>query len=91
VPNANRVGMRSAAKAAARKMARDLRGELVHAAGCVFRGNEVCATQLVATPEGYQVYFEECAKLGVRLPMVRVPKSLRSALGRTIGGRAERT
>ena len=82
--------MRSVAKATARRFARDLRGELVHAAGCVFRDSERCATHDVATHDGMKIYFELCAALGVPLPVVKVPRSLRAALGRTVGGRHDR-
>lgn len=83
--------MRSVAKATARRFARDLRIELVHAAGCVFRDSERCATLEVATPEGMSGYFELCDALGVVLPVVRVPRSLRAVLGRTVGGYAKRS
>lgn len=77
--------MRTAAKTQAHCLARSLRGELVHAAGCVFRGNVPCVVHAVATHEGVGWYLDDCAELGVTPPLVRVPRSLRAALGRTIG------
>lgn len=84
--------MRTAAKARASRLARDLRWELVHAAGCVFREDpERCATVGVVSAEGVNVYLEECASLGVGLPVVKVPRSLRAVLGATVGGRTPST
>jgi hypothetical protein len=80
--------MRSAAKSQARRFARDLRWELVHAAGCVYSGSERCAAVSAVNQETVELYASLCAALGQRLPVVHVPRSLRPKLGATVGGRA---
>lgn len=75
----------------AARLASDLRWELVHAAGCVWRTRNAttapCATR-DAIDRGYipGEYADDMRELGVKPRRVSVPRSLRPTLGRWIGG-----
>jgi hypothetical protein len=65
----------------AARVAQDLRWELVHAAGCAFRtGRNRCATAMTLDPESVTEFPPDSPR------RVSVPRSLRPALGRYIGG-----
>lgn len=84
------VSRRHINKRAAR-LATDLRWELVHAAGCVWRTRNdftaPCATR-DAIERGYTPgdYALDRQRLGVKPRLVSVPRSLRPTLGRYVGG-----
>jgi hypothetical protein len=77
---------RSANKRAAR-IARGYRRDMVHAAGCSFRGAEKCSTILafVDSSDVKRWWDEGWAKLPAKPRRVSVPRSLRPVLGRWVG------
>ncbi len=76
----------------AARVARGIRRELLHAAGCVFRGGDFsspCASILatsVRVPEEDETANSLFERVGAKPRRVSVPRSLRANLGRWIGG-----
>ena len=76
----------------AARVAAGIRSELLHAAGCVFRGGDFsspCASILatsVRVPEEDETADGLFLRIGAKPRRVSVPRSLRPKLGRWIGG-----